>query len=126
MRQSCKNHIWETFTILFLWEPCITTPLASIFLLNAASCCGKSNFKFKYLHEVEAKDEKILGYESGGQVGTSDKKNRRSKVWRYCPFKESLFRDYPVGLKKTGLNQRHSTVIQHQKLEMHHNFLMGL
>jgi hypothetical protein len=30
------------------------------------------NFKFKKLHEVEAKNEKILGYESGAQVSTSD------------------------------------------------------
>jgi hypothetical protein len=28
----------------------------------------------KILHEVEAKNEKILGYESGAQVSTSDGK----------------------------------------------------
>ncbi len=53
----------------------------------------KFNFKFKKLHELEAKDEKILGCESGTQVDTSDRKNCRSKIWRCCPFK---FRCYLI------------------------------
>jgi hypothetical protein len=37
-------------------------------------------------HGLEEKDEKILGCELGTQVGTSDGKNRRSKIWHFCPF----------------------------------------
>jgi hypothetical protein len=55
-----------------------------------ASCSGKSNFKFKLIHKVDAKDKRILRCESGTQVGTSDGKNRRSKIWRYCPFNYSI------------------------------------
>jgi hypothetical protein len=55
----------------------------------------ESNFKFKLLHKVEAKDEKILGCESGAPVGTSDGKNRRSKIWRYCPFNTRWVPDDP-------------------------------
>jgi hypothetical protein len=32
----------------------------------------------------------MLGCESGTQVGTSDGKNRKSIIWRYCPFKDTL------------------------------------
>jgi hypothetical protein len=37
-----------------------------------------------------SKRRKDLGCESGAQVGTSDGKNRRSKIWRHSPFNERI------------------------------------
>jgi hypothetical protein len=47
------------------------------------------NFKFKKLLKVEAKYENILEYESGAQMSTSDGKNHRLKICRYCSFNQN-------------------------------------
>ncbi len=54
------------------------------------------SLKRQSCHEVEAKEENILRCESGAQVDTSDGKNRRSKIWRYCSFKLTKYYGYAV------------------------------
>jgi hypothetical protein len=43
-------------------------------------------------------------------VGTSDRKNRRSKIWRYCPFKGKIV-SYTVKIyAKRGKSKRKKDV----------------
>jgi hypothetical protein len=61
--------------------------LTFLFGLAAILYCGQSNFEFEYLGEFETEFENILGYKSGAQVCSFDRKKRRSKISCYRPFK---------------------------------------
>jgi hypothetical protein len=37
-----------------------------------------------------SKRTKSIGDKSEAQVSSPDGKNRKSKIWRYCPFKQKL------------------------------------
>jgi hypothetical protein len=55
--------------------------------LRAMHHCAESIFKVDFLREYESIFETALAHESVGPMGTVWRKNQRSKISCYCPFK---------------------------------------
>ncbi len=47
---------------------------------------GQSNFKLEYIGEFETEFNKFIEYESGAQVGSTDRKKQRAKISCFVPL----------------------------------------
>jgi hypothetical protein len=101
-----------TFTILFLWESCIKIFLFTIVFTPHCRMQWGVKLQIQITPRSWSKDEKILGCELEAQVGTSDGKNRMSKIWRYCLFKQPVLDTYKVTfcLKGASVDPSYSPV----------------